>query len=60
MEGFWAEGRGASGLPERWAAVLPGLPYRGLETVNTSGAGDASCAALLLETAKGIECERLS
>jgi pseudouridine kinase len=42
FEGLWAEGAGR----ERWIARLPERNPPGLAPVNSSGAGDAACAAI--------------
>jgi pseudouridine kinase len=38
--------RGPAPSPEVWTAALPSEPPAGLEPVNSSGAGDAACAAI--------------
>jgi pseudouridine kinase len=45
-EGMLAEGPGLDGSAESWIATLPPRPQPGLNRVNTSGAGDAACAAI--------------
>jgi pseudouridine kinase len=47
FEGLVAEGFGPEGRSrERWIARLPAKSPAGLEVVNSSGAGDAACAAI--------------